>query len=83
MGVTANGSTVFMLNVAKKKLDIFQLRKTYGFSYCLFVKSWCTQISRGVCSHPPSERLEPRNQTLSFQYKMAFVSNNCLKSFVT
>lgn len=32
---------------------------------------------------PPSERLEPRNQTLSFQYKMAFVSNNCLKSFVT
>lgn len=39
MGVTANGSTVFMLNVAKKILDIFQLRKTYGFSYCLFVKS--------------------------------------------
>lgn len=34
-------------------------------------------------SPPPSERLEPRNQTLSFQYKMALVSNNCLKSFVT
>lgn len=41
-------------------------------------QSWCLFLPPS-----PSERLEPRNQTLSFQYKMAFVSNNCLKSFVT
>lgn len=36
MGVTANRSTIFMLNVAKL-LIFFHLTKTYGFFYCQLI----------------------------------------------
>lgn len=82
MGVTANGAQFLCLR--QKNIRYFPINKDlwiFLLSVCQVLmhadQSWCLFLP------PPSERLEPRNQTLSFQYKMAFVSNNCLKSFVT